>query len=436
MTTELSTGERLSRPLAWLIAASLAAYLVLSAFVLWRTALLAPYSDMFDWVADYYRYAERGDLADYLLQPHLQHRLAWTRAALALDIQAFAGGGYLLLALGALCLGALAVLLALEAARAAGRALALPAAAMAAMLALMAGNLLDASVPINTLYVHGLVFVVAALSLAETDAPNAWGRRALALGCLALGALGNAAALAAWPVMLIGAARARDGRWFATALIAGGLFTAVYLSGPHAPAPPTTWSLDRLTQAALYGLGFLGLPWTRAVPALGPAIGAVVALLGLAAVALRGGAGAQRSERLATQFILYSLATAAMAGLARADGAQSSDAPLRYALFLVPLHVGLLMLAAPLAARLRVRHRAAVDGALAACALALVGHQMVMGAAAIRTTDVNRQLLAEFRQGVRTAQMSPTIHPDLAHAAAIDARLRHDGLYRSIAPGT
>lgn len=434
MTTELSTDERPPRPLVWVIAAALAAYLAISGFVFWRSTLLAPYSDMFEWVADYYRFTERGDLLGYLLQPHLVHRLAWTRGVLALDVQAFGAAGYLFPVVGALCLIGLALLLAREAARAAPPHLALPAAAFAAMLTLMAGNLLDASVPINTLYAHGLVFVVAALCLAETDAPPAWSRRALALTCLALGALGNAAALAAWPVMLVGAARARDWRWFLAALLAGGLLMTLYLGGPHAAGPPSAWSLQRIAGGVLYALGFLGLPWTRAIPALGLVIGAALAALASAAFLLRGGANAPRSERLATQLILYSLAAAAMAGLGRADGVQPTDVPLRYALFVAPLHVGLLMLALPLVRRSR-RPRL-IEASLAAAAVALVAHQALMGAAAIRTTDANRRLLTDFRQGVRSAQMSPAIHPDLAHAAAIEARMRRDGLFRRLSPGS
>ena len=428
MTTQLNRQAEPSRPATLVILASLAAYLALSGFLLWRSAVLAPYSDMFDWVDAYYAFTERGDLLGYLLQPHLVHRLAWTRAVLALDIQAFGAGGYLFLIVGGLCLSALAALMAGEAARAAG-SLAPPAAALAAMLTLMAGNILDASIPINTLYAHGLVFVAGALALAEPEDGRrlGWRRGLAALACLALGALGNAAALAAWPVMLVGAARNRDWRWFAVVLIIGAALTALYVSNAGQSPPSSAWTLQRLGQSALYGLNFLGLPWTRAVPALGAAVGAIIGGLGAAAIVLRGRPGAARSERLAVQFILYSLGVAAMAGLGRVDGA-ASDVPLRYALFLVPLHVGLLMLAVPLLARLSWPRLA--SGALTAAAVVLLAQQGVMGAAAIRTTDVNRRLIADFRQGLRSPQMTPTVHADLGRAAALNARMRRDGLYQ------
>lgn len=427
----MKTDQGTARPAAFVILACLAAYLALSGFLLWRSAVLAPYSDMFEWVDAYYRFAERGDLIGYLLQPHLVHRLAWTRAVLALDIQSFGAGGYLFLAVGAFCLTALAALMTGEAARAAGP-LALPAAAFAAMLTLMAGNILDASIPINTLYAHGLVFVAAALALTEPEDPArpTWPRRICALACLALGALGNAAALAAWPVMLVGAARNRDWRWFGAVLAFGGALTALYVSGEQQTASTAPWTAERLHQSTLYALNFLGLPWTRAVPALGWVIGAGVAALGCAAVTLRGGPDASRGERLATQFVLYSLAASAMAGLGRAEGAGASDTPLRYALFLVPMHVGLLMLAMPMLARFRRPH--VTSGAFAAAAIVLLGHQAVMGLAAIRTTDVNRQLIADFRQGLRSPQMTPTIHTDLTRAAMLDDRMRRDGLYQAL----
>ena len=46
---------------------ALAAYLALSAWLVWRSAVLQPYSDMLDWLARYLRFRSDGDLAGYLL---------------------------------------------------------------------------------------------------------------------------------------------------------------------------------------------------------------------------------------------------------------------------------------------------------------------------------------------------------------------------------
>jgi hypothetical protein len=422
----------MARPIRIVIGLALAAYLALSAYLLWRSVVLQPYSDMFEWVAAYYRFKDGGDgLLDYLLQPHVSHRIAWARAALALDIKLFGGQGVLLPVTGALCLVAVAAICAREASRAAGRDLAMAATALAAMLALMAGDLLDAAIHINTPYLHTLVFAMLALGLAEPEQPGRgdWIRRAGALVCLALGSLGTAAALAAWPVMLWGAARNRAWPWLAVLALAGGALVGLYLAGMP-PQVAGGWSLERLIQAALLALNLLGLPWTRAVPSLGWAVGAVMFVLGAAGLIFRGGRSTSRAERLATRFILFSLGVALMAGLSRTDDSAPSDVPLRYAAFLIPLHLGLLMLALPLLARLRVRHLQLVDGLLAAGAVLFVGHQLMMGLAAVRTTDANRALIAEFRKGQRTPAMIPTVHTDLDHARALSERMARDGLFQ------
>lgn len=412
-------------------ALALGAYLALSVWLVWRSAVLQPYSDMFEWVDAYYRWRADGDLLGYLLAPHNLHRLAWTRGVLALDVQAFGANGYLFVAVGAACMAALALLMAREAAKAAGPGLALAGGGLAAMLTLMAGNLLDASIHINTPYAHGLVFAVAALALAEPSRPGAanWGPRLAALACLALGSLGNAVTLAAWPVMLFAAWRIRDWRWLAILAVLGGAFIALYVGGQPLPSGGG-WSGERIVQAALLALNYLGLPWTRAVPALGWVMGVVMLSLAALGLLFRGGPAAPRHERLATQLILFSIGSALMAGLARTEAGQPSDVPLRYAVFLIPLHVGLLMLALPIVARLRATRPGLTEAGLAACAVLLVGHQLVMGMAAVRTTDVNRRLIADFRAGQRTPAMVPTVHTDLAKAQALSERMARDGLFQ------
>src|SRR5690606_3969779 len=98
---------------------------------------------------------------------------------------------------GVLCLAAAAVLLARQA-QAAGKELGLAAGGLAAMLTLMPGSVLDAAIHINGSYVHGLVFAVASIVLAQG---RSWPARTGALAAAMAAAFGNAVGLALWPVL-------------------------------------------------------------------------------------------------------------------------------------------------------------------------------------------------------------------------------------------
>ncbi len=422
---------RLSNPARLVTLLALGGYLLLSAGLLWRSIVLRPYSDMLDWIVRYDQFRANGDLAGYLLAPHNFHRLPWTFGAIALDMGVFGGTNLPLIALGIGGLGLATVVLSREAAAAAPRGLALGAGALAAMLALMAGNILDAATPINTTYVQSVGLGVLAITLAQ---PASDGTRSLwlglaALACAVASAFGNAAGLALWPALAFTAWRQGDRRWLAAVTIVGAVFAALYAWG-QAPGGAVGAAQRDPTAAGSLFLNYLALPWTRAIPSLGLAAGLAVLALCLAALLLKGRKGAPRSEQVACALILFSLGTAAMAALGRvADGAAAA-VPLRYAMFLAPAHVGLLMLALPYVERLARTRPAASGSLLATAAVLLLGQQAAMGVAAVHTTDVTRQLVTEFQSGRRAPQMSPAIHPDLDRAAAVYASLRHRALYQ------
>lgn len=416
----LATGERRAQWRVFFLL-TLALYLTVTAYAAWRGAVLEPYSDMFDWVARWWAYQADGDLWRFLMTPANLHRPALIMAVQGLDIAAFGASSLLFIAVGVASLIGSTLLLARLAARSAP-ALGLPMAATAAMLPLMAGNLLDAVIPINVNYALALVLALLAIIVSEPGPGEQRGpiRPLLALALFAAAALGNAAALAAWPVLLFGAWRGRRG-WpgFLLILVAGVAFIALYAWGQQ---PPPTGRPSPLP-SAVFALSVLGLPWTRLAPGLGWIFGLALLAAGGLALVFRGGADAPRPERIATRLILFSLGVAAMAGLGR-SGETGTEAPLRYALLMTPLHVGLLTLAGPWIAR-----RLAWP-ALAAAAIVLLGQQLVMAHAAIATTDVTRALLAQFKAGQRTPAMAERLHPDLAHAAAIQARMDAEGLYQ------
>jgi hypothetical protein len=417
------------RPARWVLRIILAVYLAAFAYAVWRTAILQPYSDMFDWVDRYYRFQANGDWAAYLLAPHNYHRPVWTFAILAADIGLFGGSGYPFIVVGVACLIGSAAVLAREATAAAPQNMKPPAGGLAAMLTLTAANVLDASVHLNTTYAHALVFSVLAIALAEPHdrRPQVTWERVAALACILLAAFGNAVGLVVFPVLAFAAVRRGEWRWLAAVLAAAVVVIGLYASGqpPLGGGEPRT--LASLLRSGHLALSYLGLPWTRAIPALGWAIGFVGLVLSAAALIFRGGAGASRAERVAVMLILFSLGTAAMAALGRAEFGEPWDVPLRYAVFLAPMHVGLLMLALPYGAKLPAKF----SGAVAMIVAAVLLLQQFAGVVSVaKASDRIRQMKVDFEAGQRRSEMLLTIHPVISRAEAIGARMRRDGLYR------
>lgn len=421
---------RLPAALRGAFAAALAAYLALAAWLVWRTSILEPYSDMFDWIARWRRLQADGDLGRYLWAPHNFHHMAWTFAILDLDIRVFGGQGGLFLAAGVLALAATAAMLAGAAAAAAGPGLRLVGAGGALALSAMGCDVLDASADLNTTYLHALAFAIAAIVLAQAPGGRPPVRRGAALACAVASGLGNAAGLAVWPALLLVAWREGNRRWVLTLLAIGGGFGALYLLGQAGPSPGGPGGVHLSEMVALF-IDDLGLPWVRGVGEGGWLIGLVVLGLSLAGLAQKGHPDAAWPERTATGLILFSLTTAAMVALARTGGAVPGLAPMRYAVFMIPLHVGLWMLALPWVRRAWERWPRRVAGGLAAAAMVMLVQQAVMAVYAVRTGDTNLRVVADFRAGLRRPPMLVTIGPDLAADAALSAWLRAQGLYQT-----
>lgn len=411
----------------------LAAYLIVAAVVLVRSTVLQPMSDQLDWILRWRELRADHDWLSYLLTPHNQHRLVWTLALQALDLEAFGGSNIPLVATGVVGLAVMTWLLAREAASAAGPALKFPAVALAAMLMLNAANLMDAGLPIYVASVHGAVFATAAILLAERapsrSAPG-W-RRAGALACAVAAGLGNAAALAVWPVLAWSALRRRDWIWLATVGLCGGAFVVFYLHGQAtaqgsglqaAVADPVT--------AARISLGYLLLPWTRLAGPFAWIPGLVVFAVAAAAILLRGGPDATPTERAACSLILLTLGTAAMAGLGRSDLLDPANVPVRYSVFVAPMQVGLLTLALPRSETLWRAHPRPVQAAIVAGLGLMLLQNVVMGGRAIATAARIRAHVAEFQAGRIGPDASVLVHPQLDFARRIYEGLRRDGLFR------
>ncbi|CAN7308477.1 hypothetical protein LJR219_001578 [Phenylobacterium sp. LjRoot219] len=431
--TARAQGPALPPWLRGLTLALLALYLALSAYVLWRAAVLTPYSDEIDWIQRWSDFqALGGSWAHYLLTPINFHRMPLTFGLLAFDLQTLGGTNLPLIASGALAVGGMAWLLAREAGKAAPPPLALPAATLAAMLALMAGNLLDAATPICVNYTHGVVFAVLAMILAEGgERRGLTPRRVLALIVAMLAGLGDAVALAVWPVLAFNALRRRDWLWLTALLAAGAAFLVPYASGQGGDARTSTaGALADPLGALRLALNYLMLPWTRLNLGFAWIGGLVVATLGLAAVAHGSRRDAPRAERVAASFIFFTLGTAAMAGLGRYGLPDALNVPLRYGVLVAPLHVGFLIFALPYAGVLWRANRTAAQALIAAALLLATAQNGVMALKVIRASDVVRTAIVDFKAGVRTPEMLTFIHPNQAYAAGVYGWLAEHGYFQ------
>lgn len=419
---------------AWLrpVASSvLVAYLGLAVYLVWRTAVLSPFSDELDWVARWYQLRADHRWADYLLQPHNINRLVWTRLAVSLDMGALGGTNAPLILSGVAALIVMAATLGQQAARAAPRPLKLTAGVLAAMLTLMAGNVLDASIPIYVTYTHAAVFAVLAIVLSEgaPKSPLGW-TGAAALACAVASALGSGAGLALWPVLAWGAFRRRDWSWLTCVLVFGGGFISLYLHGQgHGAGTATAGALHDPASAIVMALGFITLPWTRVALHFAWIGGALIAVTAVGLILVKGGPKATPIERVACGFMLFTLSAAAMAGLGRSGLENPYNVPLRYALLVAPLHVGLLMLAAPYAGALWRRKPRLTQALAFAVLLAVFAQNAAIAVKVVRASDVMRNTVADFHAGRRTPLMLTFVYPDLAHAEAISDRLTRDDLF-------
>ena len=413
--------------------AALAAYGAVAGWLVWRTSILEAYSDMYDWVERWRRLRADGDLGRYFWAPHNFHHLVWTFAVLDLDIGVFGARSYLFLAVGVACLAAVAAMLAWAGATAAGPGLRLVGGGVAAALCLMGCNVLDATADINTTYVHALVFAVAAILLAEAPGGRPRLRLAAALVCAAAAGLGSAAGLAVWPALMLGAWRQDDRRAGLAIAGAGGAFSLLYLLGQTSGAGVASAGAGLTAHAIEAGslvLNYLGLPWVRALPSLGWAAGLVVLAIALGAVALKARRGADWSERAAVGLIVFSLTTALMAGAARTGVIAPSLVPMRYSVFLAPLHMGLWLLALPYVRCAWIARPRRLEMVLIAASAVMLAHQAVMTVYAVRTADANLRFIADFREGRRYPQMQPIVYGDLGHVLALADWMKREGLYQ------
>jgi hypothetical protein len=423
-----------------LLLGALAAYILLFVYFVYETRVLRPFADQLDLVHFYFRYQEVGGLFGYLFEPHTVHRLPFYRMLIALDVDVFGGTGLPFVVVAVLCFLGLAVMLAREAAAAAGP---LKLALVVLSLRLLLGSTTAAnlSVPANTPAVHAVFFTVLTIILAERvegSNPVAIGwRRVGALAGAVAAAFTNAVGLVIWPLLAFKAWRGgkADRPWLALVLVFGGAFGLAYLAGQHGASGGFVFETASILKAVDYFFAFLGLPWARALAVEGRLIGVALFAAALFAIWSKGRCGASRAERIAVAFIVLSLGTALLAAIARKDVSAVVDVPARYRIYMVPMHIGLMMLATPWVERQWVLRRRVTQAALVACLSLLLVQQVLVGMVSSAAARHARETITAFHQGLRQPDMDWLIYPDIGHAQAIyDEMERRDVYYQGEAP--
>jgi len=423
---------------------------LLFGFVIAAASIRLPYWDMYTLLVRYLQYRADGQWWTYVWAPHVQHHQVWMRLLTAIDVEVFAGAAFTFIVFTTLAQLATAWLLWRVATAQAPRDLALTKGCLVVMLVLTAVAAVDCAIPITGVYPQTVVFAVLAFVLFDQEGSRVDGgrpsslRRIAALAAAVAAGFGNAAALGLWPILAWLAWRARAGAvWLAATILVGTGFTAVYVSDLPLAAQPSGQSagaLVRIGEALDYLLTYMGLPVTRAAALAipGKALGGALLVASLAVVAWLGflKASVDRTARVAVALILFSLATAVLAAIGRVDipDLWGVKVPVRYSVFLAPLHVGLLLAAGPALGRVWKSQRSRVAlqaGAVAMASMLLVLHAGI-GRAAIATSRSMTATIRLFMRGERTPEMPRVIYSDLDQAQHDLDTIRAAGLYTDV----
>jgi hypothetical protein len=411
-----------------------AVYCALFLYFVERASIRVPVYDLLDWLQFYGDRLQANDWFGYLWTPHNEHRIAWSRILLAIDVRWFGGGGTAFVLFGLLLLLAMAAAVSREILRS---DISMPWKAAAIPLALLlltpADTVVMIGMPAMSVFLHTSAFALFSLVLldgADEQGPHSNHRRAAAIVAACLAAFGVSGGLLIWPVLMWSAWRGGlGGIWIACIACFGGLFIALYLSG--LPSPPVSASFDigRLVRSLDYAIRFLGLPWSHMSQLVWPArfVGTGILCVGgfLVINESLSTRPATRLKRIGLALVLFAMLLAAAAALARVDIAPDREMPIRYGMFVVLAHMGLLLCSLGFLEPLwHGAYRRSIQWLTLAISIALLGQQLVIGAFAIREADRYKEAWSRFVAGDWTPDMLQYVYPDRDRALAGLAYLR------------
>jgi hypothetical protein len=250
-----------------------------------------------------------------------------------------------------------------------------------------------------------------------------------------LAAFGVAGGLLVWPVMIWSAWRGGFGKtWTLAIFCVAATLWVVYLCG--LPTQPGIFAIDgtRMFASFDYAIRFLGLPWSHSHALVWPgrAIGLLILCLGIYLIGEDALTRRRKTkiERIGLGLIFFSFLVAAAAALARSNVAPEREMPIRYAMVVVLVHVGLLLASLRWLERLLDgRFRRQVQSTIFGCSLILVFQQIVAGKAAMQETARYNETWNGFISGQWTPDMEHYVHPDKQRALLGLSYLRERHLY-------
>jgi hypothetical protein len=422
------------RAFAIALATIAAVYCALFLYFVERASIRVPVYDLLDWLQFYGNRLQANDWFGYLWTPHNEHRIAWSRILLAIDVRWFGGGGTPFALFGLFLLIAMAASVSWEILEGyfsiSWKATAIP---IAILLLTPADTVVMIGMPAMGVFLHTSAF--ALFSLLLLDGAGEQGRfsnyrRAAAIVAACLAAFGVSGGLLIWPVLMWSVWRGGLGwRWVAGIACVGGLFIALYLWGLPSPPISTSFDIGRLVQSLDYAIRFLGLPWSHMPQLVWPArlIGVGILCVG-GFLLINDSLSARfstRLERIGLALVLFTFLLAAAAALARVDVAKDREMPIRYGMFVVLAHVGLLLCSLGFLERLwHGAYRRSLQWLTLGISVALVGQQFVVGRFAVQEADRYKEAWSRFVAGDWTPDMLQYVYPDRDRARAGLAYLR------------
>ena len=416
------------------------------------TFIQPPFADMYSVVLHYLGYRAEGGWWVYLWGAHNEHRPIFLRLLTAFDIEVFSGVSYPFVVTAAVAHIGTAWLLWRECRAGVAGTLGLVLGCLVLMLVLTSVTAVVIAIPIMNNLIHGLAFTVLAIVVFEhvegagaAGGYVAFGCRATALLIACLVPFADAVGWAVWPILFWIAWRAgADRKWLWTIVGVGAALSIVYARGLSLTLSVVSGGTDQevaladeLARRANYLFVYMGLPWTRSPDLFVPArlVGALLFVTAAGVVFWRGFYRAPRGrlERIAIALMMFSLASGLLAAIGRAHmpAIDGVIVPVRYSVLLIPLHVGLLLVASPVLERFwasRVRSSAVSLCVAGACAGLLV-QQVVAGSAAASNAERIRATIERFQAGRSDAGMATVIGEDLEKARRELATMRRAGVY-------
>ena len=413
---------------------------ILFVYLVEKASIRVPVYDLLDWLQFYGERSKDGDWLGYLWTPHNEHRMVFSRILLALDVKWFGDQGETFAASGFVLLLGMAASICWKILKSdlsiSPKLTAIP---IAVLLLTPANTVITVGMQTMGGFLQtsslGLFSLVLLDGAADQD-PYSRYRRAGAIACACLAGFGDSGGLLIWPALMWSAWKGGlRWCWIVGIACVGTLFIAVYLW--NLPSPPVSrfMDFDHLIRSFDYVIRFLGLPWSHMHELVWPArlIGLSIFFLGsLAFVCVSLRVCVSILQRLGVALILFSFLIASAAALARVDVAVDREMPIRYGIFVVLAHLGLLLWSLDFLERLwHGAHRRSFQWLILAICLTWVGQQIVIGQFAVEEAKRYKDAWSRFVAGDWTPDMLRYVYPDRERAQAGLTYLRTIGLLKT-----